>query len=83
MFGKILPTHNLLIALGITIIVSVVEGGIQILYFIYGFQWNRLYRHDCRELMNPMATLLNANGDVVSAMLITNFGREKNGLRIH
>jgi hypothetical protein len=27
-------------------------------------------------LVDPMATLLNANGDVVS-MLITNFGREK------
>jgi hypothetical protein len=27
-------------------------------------------------LVDPMATLLNANGDVVSAMLITNFGRE-------
>jgi hypothetical protein len=28
-------------------------------------------------LVDPMATLLNANGDVVSAMLITNFGRKK------
>jgi hypothetical protein len=28
-------------------------------------------------LVDPMATLLNANGDVVSAMLITNFGREE------
>jgi hypothetical protein len=28
-------------------------------------------------LVDPMATLLNANGDVVSAMLITRFRREK------
>jgi Na+/H+-dicarboxylate symporter len=51
MFGKdFTDPHTLLIALGITIIVSVVEGGIpnggyirEILAItIYGFQWNRL-----------------------------------------
>jgi Na+/H+-dicarboxylate symporter len=53
MFGKdFTDPHTLLIALGITIIVSVVEGGIpnggyigEILAItIYGFQWNRLCR---------------------------------------
>jgi hypothetical protein len=32
--------------------------------------------HDCGNFSGSMA-LLNANGDVVSAMLITNFGREE------
>jgi hypothetical protein len=37
---------------------------------IYGFQWNRPAAMIVGTLVD-MATLLNANGDVVSAMLIT------------
>jgi Na+/H+-dicarboxylate symporter len=80
MFGKdFTDPHTLLIALGITIIVSVVEGGIpnggyigEILAItIYGFPMEQaLPAAIVGTLVDPMATLLNANGDVVSAMLI-------------
>jgi L-cystine uptake protein TcyP (sodium:dicarboxylate symporter family) len=82
MFGKdFTDPHTLLIALGITIIVSVVEGGIpnggyigEILAItIYGFPMEQALPAAMivGTLVDPMATLLNANGDVVSAMLIT------------
>jgi hypothetical protein len=35
--------------------------------------------HDCWNISRSCATLLNANGDVVSAMLITRVSKEKNG----
>jgi hypothetical protein len=37
--------------------------------------------HDCGTLVDPMATLLNANGDVVSAMLITEFRKGRSGFQ--
>jgi hypothetical protein len=39
---------------------------------IYGFPWRATWAMIVGTL-DPMATLLNANGDVVSAMLIKNF----------
>ncbi|CAM2833821.1 dicarboxylate/amino acid:cation symporter [Flavobacterium frigoris] len=91
MFGKdFTDLHNLLIALGITIIVSVVEGGIpnggyigEILAItIYGFPMEQALPAAMivGTLVDPMATLLNANGDVVSAMLITRIAEGKKWL---
>jgi Na+/H+-dicarboxylate symporter len=80
--------HTLLIALGI-IIVSVVEGGIpnggyigEILAItIYGFPMEQVpAAMIVGTLVDPMATLLNANGDVVSAMLITRISEGKKWL---
>jgi Na+/H+-dicarboxylate symporter len=91
MFGKdFTDPHTLLIALGITIIVSVVEGGIpnggyigEILAItIYGFPMEQALPAAMivGTLVDPMATLLNANGDVVSAMLITRISEGKKWL---
>jgi Na+/H+-dicarboxylate symporter len=91
MFGKDLTDpHTLLVALGITIIVSVVEGGIpnggyigEILAItIYGFPMEQALPAAMivGTLVDPMATLLNANGDVVSAMLITRISEGKKWL---
>jgi hypothetical protein len=45
---------------------------------IYGFNGTGFTgSYDCGTLVDPMATLLNANGDVVSAMLITSISEEK------
>ena len=91
MFGKdFTDPHTLMIALGITIIVSVVEGGIpnggyigEILAItIYGFPMEQALPAAMivGTLVDPMATLLNANGDVVSAMLITRISEGKKWL---
>jgi hypothetical protein len=73
MFGKdFTDPHTLLIALGITIIVSVVEGGIpnggyirEILAItIYGFPMEQALPAAMVNFSGSMATLLNANGDV-------------------
>lgn len=88
MFGKdFTEPHTLLLALGITVIVSVVEGGIpnggyigEILAItIYGFPMEQALpvAMIVGTLVDPMATLLNANGDVVSAMLITRISEGK------
>jgi hypothetical protein len=59
----------LLIALGITIIVSVVEGGIPnggwgdfSNHYLWFSMEQACRSHDCGTLVDPMATLLNANG---------------------
>jgi Na+/H+-dicarboxylate symporter len=91
MFGKDFTDPNtLLMALGITIIVSVVEGGIpnggyigEILAItIYGFPMEQALPAAMivGTLVDPMATLLNANGDVVSSMLIARISEGKNWL---
>jgi Na+/H+-dicarboxylate symporter len=91
MFGKdFTDPYVLLVALGITIIVSVVEGGIpnggyigEILAItIYGFPLEQALPAAMivGTLVDPMATLLNANGDVVSAMLITRISEGKKWL---
>ncbi|MBG6062427.1 Na+/H+-dicarboxylate symporter [Flavobacterium sp. CG_9.1] len=91
MFGKDLTEPNtLLIALGITVIVSVVEGGIpnggyigEILAItVYGFPMEQALPAAMiiGTLVDPMATLLNANGDLVSAMLVTRISEGKKWL---
>ena len=91
MFGKdFTDPHTLLLALGITVIVSVVEGGIpnggyigEILAItIYGFPMEQALPAAMivGTLVDPMATLLNANGDVVSSMLITRIADGKKWL---
>ncbi len=90
-FGKdfTLP-ENLIIALGITIIVSIVEGGIpnggyigEILAItVYGFPMEQALPAAMiiGTLVDPMATLLNANGDLISAMLVTRLSEGKKWL---
>ncbi|MBG6109471.1 Na+/H+-dicarboxylate symporter [Flavobacterium sp. CG_23.5] len=93
MFGKdFTDPHTLLLALGITVIVSVVEGGIpnggyigEILAItIYGFPMEQALPAAMivGTLVDPMATLLNANGDVVSSMLITRIAEGKKWLSV-
>lgn len=91
MFGKdFTDPYNLLIALGITVIVSVVEGGIpnggyigEILAItVYGFPMEQALPAAMiiGTLVDPMATLLNANGDLVSAMMVTRIAEGKKWL---
>lgn len=91
MFGRdFTDPYNLLLALGITIVVSVVEGGIpnggyigEILAItVYGFPMEQALPAAMiiGTLVDPMATLLNANGDLVSSMLITRVSEGKNWL---
>ncbi|RTZ08363.1 dicarboxylate/amino acid:cation symporter [Flavobacterium sp. GSP27] len=91
MFGKDLTDPNtLLVALGITVIVSVVEGGIpnggyigEILAItVYGFPMEQALPAAMivGTLVDPMATLLNANGDLVSAMMVARISEGKKWL---
>ena len=91
MFGKdFTDPMTLLTALGITVIVSVVEGGIpnggyigEILAItIYGFPMEQALPAAMivGTLVDPMATLLNANGDVVSVMVIARVSEGKKWL---
>lgn len=88
-FGKDFtePT-TLLLALGITIIVSVVEGGIPnggyigevLAITVYGFPMEQALPAAMiiGTLVDPMATLLNANGDLVSSLVVARFHEGKN-----
>jgi len=91
LFGKdFTDPYTLLTAIGITIIVSVVEGGIpnggyigEILAItVYGFPMEQALPAAMivGTLVDPMATLLNANGDLVSAMMITRIAEGKKWL---
>ncbi|WP_348813056.1 dicarboxylate/amino acid:cation symporter [Flavobacterium maritimum] len=88
MFGKdFTDPFTLLMAIGITVIVSVVEGGIpnggyigEILAItVYGFPMEQALPAAMiiGTLVDPIATLLNANGDLVSAMLVTRISEGK------
>lgn len=81
-FGKdFTDPITILTAIAITIIVSVVEGGIpnggyigEILAItIYGFPMEQALPAAMiiGTLVDPIATLLNANGDLISAMMVT------------
>lgn len=81
---------TILMALGITIIVSMVEGGIPnggyigeiLVMTVYGFPIEMLpVVMIIGTLVDPMATILNATGDTVSAMLVTRFTEGKNWLK--
>lgn len=88
MFGKSFNSpETILIALGMTVLVSIVEGGIpnggyvgEILFIsAYGFPPEALPPAIIiGTLIDPVATLLNATGDTVSAMMINRFVDGKN-----
>jgi Na+/H+-dicarboxylate symporter len=91
MFGKdFTDPITLLTAIGITIIVSVVEGGIPnggyigelLAITVYGFPMEQALpvAMIIGTLVDPMATLLNANGDLVSAMMIARITEGKEWL---
>ncbi|MEJ7779226.1 MAG: dicarboxylate/amino acid:cation symporter [Daejeonella sp.] len=82
--------YTILLALGITIIVSTVEGGIPnggyigeiLVMTVYNFPVEMLpVVMIIGTLVDPMATLLNATGDTVSAMMVTRFTEGKNWLK--
>lgn len=88
-FGKdFTAPSTLLLALGITIIVSVVEGGIPnggyigevLAITVYGFPMEQALPAAMiiGTLVDPMATLLNANGDLVSSLMVTRIHEGKN-----
>lgn len=90
-FGKdFTEPSTLLLALGITVIVSVVEGGIPnggyigevLAITVYGFPMEQALPAAMivGTLVDPMATLLNANGDLVSAMMVSRISEGKKWL---
>jgi Na+/H+-dicarboxylate symporter len=87
MFGKdFTQPSTILLALGITIIVSIVEGGIPNGGYIGEVLAITVYGLPMAEalpvamilgtLVDPIATLLNANGDVISSMMISRFSEK-------
>lgn len=90
MFGKSFNSSDVIfLALGMTILVSIVEGGIpnggyvgELLFIsAYGFPPEALPpAMIIGTLVDPMATLLNATGDNVAAMMVTRFTEGKNWL---
>ncbi len=91
MFGMSFNSAEVIIlALGMTILVSIVEGGIpnggyvgELLFIsAYGFPPEALPpAMIIGTLVDPMATLLNATGDNVSAMMVARFTEGKNWLK--
>jgi Na+/H+-dicarboxylate symporter len=90
-FGKdFTEPSTLLLALGITVIVSVVEGGIPnggyigevLAITVYGLPMEQALPAAMiiGTLVDPMATLLNANGDLVAAMMVTRISEGKKWL---
>ncbi|SKB72877.1 dicarboxylate/amino acid:cation symporter [Daejeonella lutea] len=82
--------YTILVALGITVIVSTVEGGIPnggyigeiLVMTVYNFPIEMLpVVMIIGTLVDPMATLLNACGDTVCAMMVTRFTEGKNWLK--
>lgn len=91
MFGKdFTDPFTLLTAIGITIIVSVVEGGIPnggyigelLAITVYGLPMEQALpvAMIIGTLVDPMATLLNANGDLVSSMMVARITEGKDWL---
>ncbi|GAA4311535.1 dicarboxylate/amino acid:cation symporter [Mucilaginibacter gynuensis] len=88
MFGKSFDSAEaVLIALAMTVLVSMVEGGIpnggyvgELLFIsAYGFPPEALPpAMIIGTLVDPLATLLNATGDTVAAMLVARFTHGKN-----
>jgi Na+/H+-dicarboxylate symporter len=88
MFGKGFNSPDvILLALGMTVLVSIVEGGIpnggyvgEMLFIsAYGFPPEALPPAIIvGTLIDPVATLLNATGDTVAAMLVSRFADGKN-----
>ncbi len=91
MFGKdFTDPYTLLTAIGITIIVSVVEGGIPnggyigelLAITVYGLPMEQALpvAMIIGTLVDPMATLLNANGDLVASMMVARITEGKQWL---
>lgn len=88
LFGKSFDNaETIAIALGMTILISIVEGGIPnggyvgelLLISAYGFPPEALPpAMIIGTLVDPMATLLNSTGDTVAAMLVSRFTEGKN-----
>ncbi|MCC9071908.1 dicarboxylate/amino acid:cation symporter [Flavobacterium sp. F-65] len=87
MFGKdFTEPSTILLALGITVIVSIVEGGIPnggyigevLAITVYGFPMAEALpvAMILGTLVDPIATLLNANGDVISSMMVSRFSEK-------
>jgi Na+/H+-dicarboxylate symporter len=87
MFGKdFTDPATILLALGITVIVSIVEGGIpnggyigEILAItVYGLPMEQALpvAMILGTLVDPIATLLNANGDVICSMMVARFSEK-------
>lgn len=87
MFGKdFTDPMTILLALGITVVVSIVEGGIpnggyigEILAItVYGFPMEQALpvAMILGTLVDPIATLLNANGDVICSMMVSRFSEK-------
>lgn len=93
LFGKSFNSADTIaLALGMTVLVSLVEGGIpnggyigELLFIsAYGFPPEALPpAMIIGTLVDPMATLLNSTGDTVAAMLVTRFMEGKNWLKNH
>ncbi|MDN3546987.1 dicarboxylate/amino acid:cation symporter [Mucilaginibacter aquaedulcis] len=91
LFGKSFNSADtIVIALAMTVLVSLVEGGIpnggyigELLFIsAYGFPPEALPPAIIiGTLVDPMATLLNATGDTVAAMLVTRFSEGRNWLK--
>jgi Na+/H+-dicarboxylate symporter len=90
-FGKdFTEPSTLILALGITVIVSIVEGGIPnggyigevLAITVYGLPMEQALPAAMiiGTLVDPMATLLNANGDLVAAMMVTRIAEGKKWL---
>jgi Na+/H+-dicarboxylate symporter len=87
MFGKDFTSPStILLALGITVIVSIVEGGIPnggyigevLAITVYGLPMEQALpvAMILGTLVDPIATLLNANGDVISSMMVARFSEK-------
>lgn len=91
LFGRSFNSADvILLALGMTVLVSIVEGGIpnggyvgELLFIsAYGFPPEALPpAMIIGTLVDPMATLLNATGDTVAGMLISRFTEGKNWMQ--
>lgn len=91
LFGKSFDSAEAIaVALGMTVLVSIVEGGIpnggyigELLFIsAYGFPPEALPpAMIIGTLVDPMATLLNTTGDTVAAMLITRFTEGRGWLK--
>ncbi|MBW8686853.1 dicarboxylate/amino acid:cation symporter [Chitinophaga rhizophila] len=91
MFNRPLTgVDTVLLALGVTVIVSIVEGGIPnggyigelLVMSVYGFPIEALPAvMVIGTLVDPLATILNATGDTVAAMMVTRVMKGKNWLK--
>ena len=91
MYGRPLSgVDTVLLALGVTVIVSIVEGGIPnggyigelLVMSVYGFPVDALPAvMIVGTLVDPLATILNATGDTVAAMMVTRIMKGRQWLK--